>query len=96
MRKGCTNLGKHISNAKTYGIPVVVAINKFETDTSAEHAVIREEALKYGAEDAIVANHWAEGGAGAVDLAQGVVEASKKRETLNSFMRLKAILSKTR
>lgn len=78
LRKGCSNLGKHISNAKSYGRPVVVAINRFETDTDAEHAVIREEAIKYGAEDAIVANHWAEGGAGAVDLAKGVIAASTK------------------
>lgn len=80
LRKGCGNLGKHISNAKRYGLPVVVAINKFESDTAAEHDVIREEALKYGADDAIVANHWAEGGAGAVALAEGVVKASKSEE----------------
>jgi methylenetetrahydrofolate dehydrogenase (NADP+)/methenyltetrahydrofolate cyclohydrolase/formyltetrahydrofolate synthetase len=57
---------------------VVVAINRFETDTDAEAAVIREEALAAGAEDAIVANHWAEGGKGAVDLAHGVIAASAK------------------
>jgi len=78
LRKGCINLKKHISNAKQYGIPVVVAINKFETDTEAEIAVIREEALEAGADDAIPANHWAEGGKGAVDLAKGVVAASAK------------------
>ncbi|KAF5097283.1 hypothetical protein D0Z03_001441 [Geotrichum reessii] len=80
LRKGCANLGKHIENAKRYGLPVVVAINKFESDTAAEHDVIREEAIKYGAEDAIVANHWAEGGAGAVDLAEGVIKASQSTE----------------
>ena len=69
LQEGCVNLRKHISNARQYGIPVVVAINKFETDTEAEIAVIREEALKAGAVDAIPANHWAEGGKGAVDLA---------------------------
>jgi len=78
LRKGCINLKKHISNAKQYGIPVVVAINKFETDTEAEIAVIREEALEAGADDAIPANHWADGGKGAVDLAKGVVAASAK------------------
>ena len=78
LRKGCVNLKKHISNAKQYGIPVVVAINKFETDTEAEIAVIREEAISAGAEDAIPANHWAEGGKGAVELAQGVIAASAK------------------
>ncbi|KAK2743997.1 tetrahydrofolate synthase [Myotisia sp. PD_48] len=76
LRRGCTNLKKHIENAKSYGIPVIVAINKFETDTDAEVAVIREEAIAAGAEDAIPANHWAEGGAGAIDLAKGVIIAS--------------------
>jgi methylenetetrahydrofolate dehydrogenase (NADP+)/methenyltetrahydrofolate cyclohydrolase/formyltetrahydrofolate synthetase len=55
-----------------------VAINKFETDTDAEIAVIREESISAGAEDAISANHWAEGGKGAVDLAKGVIASSAK------------------
>ncbi len=76
LRKGCVNLKKHVENARYYGIPVVVAINKFETDTEAEIAVVKEEALAAGAVDAIPANHWAEGGKGAVDLAKGVIKAS--------------------
>jgi methylenetetrahydrofolate dehydrogenase (NADP+)/methenyltetrahydrofolate cyclohydrolase/formyltetrahydrofolate synthetase len=80
LRKGCVNLRKHISNARTFGVPVVVAINKFETDTAAEIEVIREEAIAAGAEDAIPANHWAEGGKGAVDLAKGVIAASEKEK----------------
>ena len=80
LREGCVNLRKHISNARQYGIPIVVAINKFETDTEAEIAVIREEALKAGAVDAIPANHWAEGGKGAVDLAKGVIAASAQEK----------------
>ena len=78
LRKGCVNLAKHIANARSYGVPVVVAINKFATDTEAEVAVVREEAIKAGAEDAILANHWAEGGKGAVDLAKAVVAAAEK------------------
>jgi methylenetetrahydrofolate dehydrogenase (NADP+) / methenyltetrahydrofolate cyclohydrolase / formyltetrahydrofolate synthetase len=78
LRRGCVNLKKHISNAKCYGVPVVVGINKFDTDTDAEVEVIREEALAAGAEAAIPANHWAEGGAGAVELAKGVIAASSK------------------
>ncbi|KAH8902383.1 C-1-tetrahydrofolate synthase [Coniochaeta sp. PMI_546] len=80
LRKGCVNLAKHIANARTYGVPVVVAINKFSTDTDAEIACIREEAIAAGAEDAILSNHWAEGGAGALDLARGVVAASEKAD----------------
>ncbi|CAN8106227.1 unnamed protein product [Discula destructiva] len=78
LRKGCVNLKKHIENARAYGVPVVVAINKFSTDSDAEIAVIREEAMAAGAEDAILSDHWAQGGKGAVDLANGVVAASSK------------------
>lgn len=79
LRKGCVNLKKHIENAKAYGVPVVVCINKFSTDTQAEIDVIKEEALAAGAEDAIAANHWAEGGKGAVDLAKGIIAASNSK-----------------
>jgi methylenetetrahydrofolate dehydrogenase (NADP+)/methenyltetrahydrofolate cyclohydrolase/formyltetrahydrofolate synthetase len=78
LRRGCVNLKKHISNAMTYGVPVVVAVNKFETDTEAEVAVLREEALAAGAEAAVPANHWAEGGAGAIELGKAVIAASSK------------------
>jgi methylenetetrahydrofolate dehydrogenase (NADP+)/methenyltetrahydrofolate cyclohydrolase/formyltetrahydrofolate synthetase len=80
LRKGCVNMKKHISNARQYGVPVVVAINKMETDTAAEIEVLRKEAIAAGAEDAIPANHWAEGGAGAVDLAKGIITASEKEK----------------
>ncbi|KAL8726086.1 MAG: hypothetical protein Q9181_006183 [Wetmoreana brouardii] len=88
LRKGCVNLRKHVSNARVYGIPVVVAINKFETDTEAEIAVVREEALAAGAVDAIPANHWAEGGKGAVDLAKGVIAASQKEKNFKLLYNL--------
>ena len=76
LRKGCVNLKKHIENAKSFGIPVVVAINRFHTDTDAEIQVIKEEALAAGAEDAIPAEHFAQGGAGAVALGEGVIKAA--------------------
>ena len=78
LRAGCVNLKKHIANAKFYGIPVVVAINNFETDTEAEIKVMEEEALAAGAEAAVLARHWADGGAGAVDLGKAVINASSK------------------
>ena len=78
LRKGCVNLKKHISNAKQYGIPVIVAVNRMQTDTDAEIAVVREEAMEAGADNAIPANHWAEGGKGAVELAEGVIASSEK------------------
>lgn len=79
LRKGCANLAKHISNARTYNLPVVVAINKMSSDTDKEHEVIREESLKAGAVDAIVSNHWEEGGKGAVDLAEGIISAANEQ-----------------
>ena len=85
LRAGCVNLAKQISNAKQYGVPVVVAINKFETDSDAEIEVIRAEALKAGAEAAIMANHWAEGGLGAVDLAKGVIDAANSKPNAQDF-----------
>lgn len=86
LRAGCANLGKHIANAKAYGLPVVVAINKMSSDSDREHAIIREEALKAGAADAIVSNHWEEGGAGAVDLARGVINACNSPERNFQFL----------
>lgn len=80
LRTGCVNLKKHISNAKSYGIPVVVAINLFESDTTAEIEVVREEAIAAGAEDAVPANHWAKGGEGAINLAKAIVNASEKEK----------------
>ncbi|GME87398.1 hypothetical protein B5S28_g1656 [[Candida] boidinii] len=79
VRKGCANLAKQIANAKSYGSPVVVAINQFATDTDAEIQAIKEEAIKAGAHDAIPSNHWAKGGAGSVELAQGVVKAIEEK-----------------
>lgn len=84
LRVGCSNLAKHIANAKAYGLPVVVAINKMSSDTDKEHEIIREESLKAGAVDAIVSNHWEQGGQGAVELAEGVIAASN-REDLKNF-----------
>lgn len=82
LRAGCVNLKKHIENAKSFGVPVIVAINKFATDTDAEIEALRQEAIAAGAEDAILSDHWAQGGAGAVDLAKGVIAASEKPKEL--------------
>ncbi|PFH59568.1 hypothetical protein XA68_12136 [Ophiocordyceps unilateralis] len=79
VRAGCVNLRKHITNARSFGVPVVVAMNRFATDTEAEVAAIREEAMAAGAEDAILAEHWSQGGAGAVDLARAVAAAAAAR-----------------
>lgn len=75
VRRGCANLAAHIRNVRSFGLPVVVAINAFPTDSKAEWEAIREEAISAGASDAVVHSGFAEGGAGAVDLAQAVVRA---------------------
>lgn len=75
LEKGCVNLQKHIENAKKFGVNVVVAVNKFKTDTAAEIEVVKKAAMEAGAFDAVLSNHWAEGGAGAADLAEAVAKA---------------------
>jgi formate--tetrahydrofolate ligase len=71
VRAGCANLGRHIANVRGYGVPVVVAINHFASDTEAEIAAVREFVAGHGTE-AIVCRHWAEGSDGALDLARRV------------------------
>ena len=72
VRKGCPNLGRHIGNVKSFGVPVVVAINHFYSDTNAEIAAVKAYVAEQGAE-AILCKHWAEGGAGIEELAHKVV-----------------------
>jgi formate--tetrahydrofolate ligase len=74
---GGANLAKQIENVLLFNVPVVVAINAFPTDTPAEIAAVREVALAAGARDAVLANHWAEGGVGAEDLAHAVWAAAE-------------------
>jgi len=78
LEKGICNLEAHIENIKRFGVPVVVAINQFKDDTPAEHTLIRERAIAAGAEDAILCTHWANGGDGAIALAEAVVKACDK------------------
>ncbi|KAJ7632625.1 formate--tetrahydrofolate ligase-domain-containing protein [Roridomyces roridus] len=73
LKEGCKNLVRHIENSRKFGVKVIVAINQFATDTPAELALVREEALAGGADAAVVSNHWAEGGAGARALAEAVI-----------------------
>ncbi len=79
LRAGLGNLLAHIGIARKFGVPVVVAINSFATDTEAELNLIRKVAVEEGgAEDAVICNHWALGGEGAVELAEAVVRAAEK------------------
>ena len=72
LTRGCVNLGRHIENLRLYGLPVVVAVNHFSGDSEAEVAAVTDYCAGFGVK-AVVARHWAEGGAGAEELAQEVV-----------------------
>uniref|UniRef100_A0AAQ4Q8K0 C-1-tetrahydrofolate synthase, cytoplasmic n=1 Tax=Gasterosteus aculeatus aculeatus TaxID=481459 RepID=A0AAQ4Q8K0_GASAC len=77
LEKGCSNMRKQIENAQHFGVPVVVAVNAFKTDTEAELDLVCRVAKAAGAFDAVHCSHWAEGGAGAVALGQAVKRASE-------------------
>jgi formate--tetrahydrofolate ligase len=72
VQKGCPNLGRHIANVKSFGVPVVVAINHFGSDTEAEIAAVKAYVAEQGAE-AVLCKHWAQDSAGIEDLARKVV-----------------------
>ncbi|XP_062863456.1 C-1-tetrahydrofolate synthase, cytoplasmic [Trichomycterus rosablanca] len=82
LEKGCSNLRKQIENAKHFGVPVVVAVNAFKTDTDAEMQLICKLAKEAGAFDAVPCTHWADGGAGAAELGKAVQKAA---EAPNNF-----------
>jgi len=76
VQKGCANLGRHIGNVKSFGVPVVVAINHFVSDTEAEIQAVKDYVKTQGSE-AILCKHWAQGSAGIEDLARKVVELAE-------------------
>jgi formate--tetrahydrofolate ligase len=78
VRAGAANLAKQIENVRAFGVPAVVAINAFPTDTPAEHEAIREAAMAAGARDAVLSTHFVNGGAGAEDLARAVWAAAEE------------------
>ena len=73
VQKGCANLGRHVENVKSFGVPVVVAINHFVTDTDAEVQAIKDYVAKQGAE-AVLSRHWELGSEGSAELATRVAE----------------------
>jgi len=76
VEKGCANLGRHIENIKSFGVPAVVAINHFVKDTDAEVAKVKEYVESLGSE-AILCKHWANGSKGTEDLAKRIVEIAE-------------------
>src|SRR4051794_33583038 len=75
LEAGMSNLQRHVENMQKFGIPPIISINRFSADTDAEIALVKEHAKKLGVE-ALMADHWAMGGAGAADVAKAVVRAA--------------------
>ncbi|GGL72396.1 formate--tetrahydrofolate ligase [Wenxinia marina] len=76
VKKGCANLGRHIANVKSFGVPVVVGINHFVSDTDAEVQAVKDYVKAQGSE-AILCKHWAKGSEGIEDLAKKVVQLAE-------------------
>ena len=79
VERGLPNLQKQVENARLFGVPVVVAVNRFPTDTDGEVGAVLKHSIWFGAESAHVSNVWAEGGRGAVGLAEAVIAACEMK-----------------
>lgn len=92
LRAGLPNMLHHIQIVKKFGVPAVVAVNAFSTDSKKELELICEEAKKGGADAAVICEHWAKGGEGAVDLAKAVMEACETPSNFQFLYPLEASL----
>ena len=72
LEKGFENLARHIDNVRKFGVPAVVCVNRFSADTDEENTLL-EHLCETAAVDCVTADHWAEGGAGATELAKAVL-----------------------
>ena len=81
LKKGMANLGRHIENVKKFGVPPIVAINAFTSDTDAEFDLIKKSCSEEFGCEAVLCKHWADGGKGAVELAEKVVAITDKGES---------------
>lgn len=86
LETGFANLQKHIENAKSFGVPVVVAINVFSTDTRAELELVQRLCKESGASDAVICSHWANGGKGAKELGEAVIKACASQDNNFKFL----------
>jgi len=83
IEEGICNLAKHIDNLKTFGVPVVVAINRFNTDTDKEIDFVKKKATELGAHDCQISEVWLKGSKGGIDLAKAVIKAATKTLEFN-------------
>lgn len=88
VQKGCSNLIRHIHNSNKFGIPVVVALNKFSKDTQNEIDLVLKIAKENGAFDAILCENWEKGGGGGAALAEAVIRSSKAQSQFNFLYEL--------
>ena len=79
IEQGCCNLAKQIENVSSFGIPVVVAINRFSCDTDKEIDFVKKKAKEFGAYDCCVSQVWLEGSKGGVELAKSVIRAAEEQ-----------------
>jgi formate--tetrahydrofolate ligase len=80
LEAGMANLARHVENMQKFGIVPVISINRFSADTQAEIALVKEQCAKLGVE-ALMADHWAEGGKGAADVARAVVKVAESGQS---------------
>ena len=81
LKKGMANLGRHVENVKKFGVQPIVAINAFTSDTAAESDLIRKSCAEEFGCEAVLCKHWADGGKGAVELAEKIVAITEKGES---------------
>ena len=89
IEAGICNLEKQIENVRLFGLPCIVAINRFKADTDREIALVREKAIAAGAKDCLVSEVWARGGRGAIGLARAVVRAANEKNNFKFLYPLK-------
>jgi formate--tetrahydrofolate ligase len=85
LEKGFANLHRHIDNLQKYGVPVIVSVNRFSSDTAAEMDLLRRLCAPLGVE-CVLADHWAQGGQGAIDLAKTVVKTIETKPSDFEFL----------
>ncbi|ONF45515.1 formate--tetrahydrofolate ligase, partial [Methylobacterium radiotolerans] len=85
LEQGFANLARHVENVRGFGLPVVIGVNHFYADTDAEHAKLKELCRDRLQVEAITCKHWAEGGAGAEELAQALVRLSEGEQKPLTF-----------
>ena len=86
LDKGCENMDKQIENVLMHGVPCIIALNHFPTDTDREVQFVLDRAKKMGASAAVVSDVWARGGEGGIDLAQAIIDVTEKEPTNFHFL----------